>query len=104
MGSISVGFDPTQAGLPRPVDPFYAVDVKTTVEVEDSLLGEAKRFAASRGVRLDGLIDRAIRSLIRTQGSAIPFQLRKHSFPGDGLVTEFNWPMIRDRIYHGRGA
>lgn len=78
--------------------------MKTTVEIEDSLFAEAKRFAASRGVTLDELIDRAIRNFICTQGSAIPFQLRKFSFPGDGLAREFNWSAIRDEIYRGRGA
>jgi len=78
--------------------------VRKTVEITDSLLVEARRYAAAHGLALRQVIELGLRALIERERSAKPFRLRKHSFRGDGLVEESRWPSIRDEIYRGRGA
>ena len=80
--------------------------MKTTVELPDSLLREAKRVALRERTTVRALIERGLRSVLRgRQGAA--FTLRKASFRGDGLLAGQSlgdWDTIRDLAYAGRGA
>lgn len=80
------------------------VFVKTTVELPDSLLEEAKRLAAKQGTTLKQLMEMGLRHVIATQKPDKPFRLRKCSVGGEGLVEDLDWPQIRERIYEGRGG
>jgi hypothetical protein len=84
--------------------------MKTTVEISDALLREARRLAAREGVTLKALIERGLRHVVSEFGKkpSKPFKLRDASFKGGkGLRPEFRdapWERIRDEIYKGRGA
>lgn len=82
--------------------------MKTTVDLSDAALAEAKRVAARDGTSLRALLEEGLRRVLadrRQRGRA--FQLRDASFAGEGLSREFegqSWPAIRDEIYPERGA
>jgi hypothetical protein len=81
--------------------------MKTTVEISDTLLREAREFAASEGVTLRVLIERGLRTVVTRTKTVPPFQLRRASFKGNGRQPEFedaSWDRLRDLIYQDRGA
>jgi len=77
--------------------------VKTTVEITDSLLEQAKQLAAARSTTLRQIIEEGLRNLIETRPEQ-PFRLRDGSFGGKGMLGKKTWAEIRDEIYQGRGA
>jgi hypothetical protein len=81
--------------------------MKTTVELPDALLREAKRVALRENTTVKALIERGLRQVVGGRGKATAFTLRDASFEGDGLVegrSLRDWEAIRDLIYSGRGA
>jgi hypothetical protein len=82
--------------------------MKTTVELSDAALAEARRVAERDGTSLRALLEEGLRRVLaerRTRRSG--FRLRQASFKGDGLSPEFegeSWPAVRDAIYRERGA
>jgi len=79
--------------------------MKTTVEISDSLLLEAKQVARTRGMTLKNLIEQGLRSAIREgRQPKAKFQLRDGSFGGDGLAINDSWPEIRKLIYDELGG
>ena len=81
--------------------------MKTTVEISDSLLREARRLAAREGVTLRTLIERGLHRVIAETGHAAPFKLRRASFKGSGRQTELDgapWDTLRALAYKDRGA
>jgi hypothetical protein len=75
---------------------------KTTVDIPDTLLAEAKRVAAQNRTTVRALIERGLRHVLAEQQSAGEFQLRKATFGGKGLqpgVEDGTWERIRDLIY-----
>ena len=82
--------------------------MKTTVELPDGLLREAKRVAVREKTTLRALIERGLRIAIsRRPPTGERFTLRDASFGGDGLVAGRSlrdWETIRDLIYSERGA
>lgn len=82
--------------------------IKTTVEIADALLDEAKRVAAERETTLRSLIEEGLRKVLDEGQPKKPFKLRNCSFDGgSGLTPEFQnatWEQFRDAIYEGRGA
>jgi len=91
------------------LDIFYDTSshMKTTVEIPDSLLEQAKRLAAREHTTLRALIEEGLRRLIAERKGVKPFKLRKVSFRGNGLQPQMAgaaWQRIRDAAYEGRGA
>lgn len=81
--------------------------MKTTVEISDALLRDAKKFAAREGMTFRTLLERALRRALSEHKHASPFKLRKASFKGNGLQPEFReapWSKLRDAAYEDRGA
>jgi hypothetical protein len=81
--------------------------MKTTVEISDPLLREARRLAAREGVTLRTVIERGLHRVVADAKSSKPFKLRRASVKGKGLQPEFRnatWETIRDEIYRGRGG
>ena len=81
--------------------------MKTTVELPDALLREAKRMAIRDGTTVRALIERGLRSVVKGRVPGHSFTLRKASFSGDGLVAGRSlgdWDTIRDLSYSERGA
>jgi len=77
--------------------------MKTTIEIADSLLVEARRLAASRSTSLRQIIEEGLRKVIETKPQQ-PFQLRDGSFGSGGMRRKMTWDEIRDEVYQGRGA
>jgi hypothetical protein len=81
--------------------------MKTTVEISDTLLTEARQLAAREGLTLRTLIERGLHRVIEEAASRPRFKLRRATFGGSGLQPEFRdapWERIRDTIYQDRGA
>ena len=80
---------------------------KTTLDISDPLLRDAKKLAAAEGTTLRALVEQGLRNLVteRKRGPR-PFRLRKASFGGHGLNPDLDggWPLIRDLSYEGRGG
>jgi len=81
---------------------------KTTIELPDSLLAEAKELAAREGTTLRALVEAGLRAVVgrRHQGGE-QFRLKDGSVAGNGLQSEFRdagWERIRDAAYDGHGA
>jgi Arc/MetJ family transcription regulator len=80
--------------------------MKTTVEIPDSLLEEAKRLASREGSTVRALVEEGLRRTIAERKRAVGFRLRKATFKGNGLqpaLAAAAWDQIRDTAYEGRG-
>lgn len=76
--------------------------MKTTVEISDSILREVRRLAARAKVALRSLVECGLHHVISQKKRCAPFKLRRASFKGKGLQTEFrhaSWEQVRDLIY-----
>lgn len=81
--------------------------VKTTIEISDPLLREARKLAAREGVTLRTLVERGLYRVVSETKQNAPFKLRRASFKGKGLRQELqdaSWEELRDLAYRGRGG
>jgi hypothetical protein len=79
--------------------------MKTTVEITDSLLEEARRRAERERTTLRALIEEGLRRLLADRRRAERFTLRRITFGGEGIDPgAAEWPEVRRRIYEGRGG
>jgi hypothetical protein len=81
--------------------------MKTTVEIADALLDEAKRVAAKEGTTVRALIEQGLRRALAERKRGGRFRLRRATFKGAGLqpgVQELGWERIRELAYEGRGG
>jgi hypothetical protein len=81
--------------------------MKTTVEIPDALLDEARKVASRHGTTLRVLIIDGLRRSIAERRRAAGFTLRNASVGGDGLqpgVDATDWKRIRELAYEGRGG
>ena len=82
--------------------------MKTTVEISDSLLEEARKVAAREGTTLEVLIEQGLREVVAERRQhAGAFRLRKASFTGQGLqpgIAGASWGRIREMAREGRGG
>lgn len=81
--------------------------MKTTFEISDPLLRDARKIAEREGVTLRALVERGLRRVVAETRPGPPFKLRKASFKGHGLQNELgdaSWDKLRDLSYEGRGA
>jgi hypothetical protein len=81
--------------------------MKTTVEIPDSLLDEAKKVAARQDTTLRVLIIEGLRRVLVERKRAGSFRLRKATFRGKGLQPDMagaSWERIREIAYEKRGG
>jgi Arc/MetJ family transcription regulator len=81
--------------------------MKTTIEISEPLLTEAKKAAARDGTTLRTLVEHGLRHELKQRKSPLSFRLRKASFNGKGLQTAakgLTWDQVRDLAYSGRGS
>jgi Bacterial antitoxin of type II TA system, VapB len=85
----------------------YRWVMKTTIEISDPLLREARKLAEHEGVTLRALVERGLRRVVVKTKPDAPFKLRRASFKGKGLQAEArsaSWDRLRDMAYEGRGG
>jgi hypothetical protein len=88
----------------------YAIDMvamKTTFEISDPLLRQARKVAAREGTTLRALVEQGLRQVLAEKHRKPTFGLRDASFGGRGLhpeLKEAGWDRIRDLAYEGRGG
>ncbi len=81
--------------------------MKTTIEISDSLLEEAKRLAAKEGTTVRAYVEQGLRRIVAERKTRGQFRLRKASFKGKGLQAggqDATSERIRETIYQGRGG
>jgi hypothetical protein len=83
--------------------------MKTTVEISDAVLNEARRVAQQEHTTLRELIEEGLRAAIEQRKCVrtAKFRLRDLSFGGNGLQPEFadaTFREILDASYEGRGT
>jgi hypothetical protein len=73
--------------------------MKTTIEISEPLLREARKLAEREGVTLGALVERGLRCVVVETKSSAPFKLRRVSFKGKGLHADArnaSWSRLRD--------
>ena len=79
--------------------------MKTTLDIADPVLTQAKRLAARRGTSVKALVELGLRRVIAEAAQDSQFRLRKASFKGKGLAIEgATWADLREWAYEGRGG
>jgi hypothetical protein len=80
--------------------------MKTTVDIAESMLREAKTIAAREGVTLRSLVEEGLRHVIEERAEAQRFVLRDASFTGDGGVpgVDINDWMSIKHLTRGAGS
>jgi hypothetical protein len=81
--------------------------MKTTIEIADALLIEAKQLAAREGITVRTLVEQGLRQAIRERRKRNAFRLRKATYRGKGLqpgVADRGWEHVRALAYEGRGG
>ena len=79
--------------------------MKTTVEIPDSLLREAKQYAAKEGISLRTVVERGLEmALRRAPRSSRRFRLKTVTTKGEAQVCDGSWSTIRSLIYDGHGG
>ena len=82
--------------------------MKTTLEIADPLLNEARKLAHRDGTTLRALVEQGLRQVVAERKKPQKkFKLRKVGFKGGGLTPEFqdaSWAEILEEAYRGRGT
>jgi CRISPR/Cas system-associated protein Csm6 len=81
--------------------------MKTTIQIPDSLLKEARKLANEERTTLKSLMEEGLRRIVSERKRRGRFKLRKATFKGKGLQPHLagaTWDQIRDLGYEGRGG
>ncbi|MEZ0076149.1 hypothetical protein ABH927_005525 [Planotetraspora sp. GP83] len=80
-------------------------NMKTTVDIADGLLQEARQVAHAEGTTLKSLIEEGLRAVLSRRAPRADFLLEDASIPGDGLQAAVNtasWDDVRALAYGDR--
>ncbi|MBI2803006.1 MAG: type II toxin-antitoxin system VapB family antitoxin [Gammaproteobacteria bacterium] len=80
--------------------------MKTTIEIADSLLIEARKVAIRERTTVRSLVEQGLRQVIAQRKTEKPFRLRKASFKGRGLrptLRNATWGALRELAYEDHG-
>jgi hypothetical protein len=81
--------------------------VKTTLDISDPLLREARKVALRERTTLRSLVEQGLRQVVTEKKRRKKFRLRKAAYKGRGLRPELRdtgWERLRDVAYEGRGG
>jgi hypothetical protein len=81
--------------------------MKTTIQIPESLLEEARQVAHRERTTLKALVEQGLRRILSERKRRSGFRLRKVTFKGQGLQSHLagaSWEQIRDLSYEGRGG
>jgi hypothetical protein len=76
--------------------------MKTTVEIADPILREARKVATREGTTVRSLVEEGLRRVLAEKRSKPPFRLRLVTSGGRGLrpeIRDLSWDEIRDMSY-----
>ena len=76
--------------------------MKTTVDIADPILREARKVATREGTTLRSLVEEGLRRVLAEKRRRAPFRLRLVTFGGRGLRPELRnvgWDEIREMSY-----
>ncbi len=77
--------------------------MKTTIDLGDALLLEAKQLAAEENITLRALVEAGLREVLaQRRRRAAPFRLRRVTVKGRGLQPALrgaSWQQLRDLAY-----
>jgi putative antitoxin of VapBC-like toxin-antitoxin system len=79
--------------------------MKTTVDISDELLREARRMAHEEGVTLKSVIEEGLRAVLAQRGKRRDYILPDASMGGEGLQPEVrtaSWSELRALAYGDR--
>jgi hypothetical protein len=78
------------------------VVVKTTIDIADPILREARKLASREGTTLRALVEQGSRHVISEKKRKRPFRLQLVTAGGQGLgpgLRDAGWDKIRDLSY-----
>lgn len=81
--------------------------MKTTIDISDPVLREARKLAVRDGTTLRALVEQGLRQVVAERKRKSKFRLRQVTFGGQGLrpdLLDATWDEIRDLSYEGRGG
>jgi len=80
--------------------------MKTTIEIADPLLRQAKRIASREGTTVRALVEQGLRRELAERGRRGGFRLRQVTFRGKGLQPglDYSWERIAALAYEGHGG
>jgi hypothetical protein len=81
--------------------------MKTTIDLADPLLDEARKLARREGTTMRALVEQGLHQVLAQERRTAPFRLRDASFAGDGLRPELegaSWDRLRELACDGRGG
>jgi hypothetical protein len=76
--------------------------MKTTIDIADPILREARKVANRDGITVRSLVEEGLRRVLAEKRRRAPFRLRVVSFGGKGLRPELSdksWDEIREISY-----
>ena len=77
--------------------------MKTTIEISDPILEDAKAIAAREGTTMRSLVETGLRYVVaERQARYSVFKLRDAAFDGEGIqpdLRDASWEQIRDLAY-----
>jgi Arc/MetJ family transcription regulator len=80
--------------------------MKTTIDISDPLLRQAKRVAARERTTVRALVEQGLRRELAERGRGAPFHLRQVTVRGNGLQAglDYDWDSLSALVYEGRGG
>ena len=81
--------------------------MKTTIEISDNLLSQAKQMAHEQKVTLRSIVEAGLVQALKERSQRTAKPIQPVVFGGNGLNQEFKdrpWQAVRDAAYEGHGA
>jgi hypothetical protein len=81
--------------------------MKTTIDLPDQLMKQARRVAQQEGSTLRALVEEGLQRSLKARQQASHRKLDFPIYGGSGLTEEFkgaSWSKFRDEIYGGQDA
>jgi len=79
--------------------------MKTTIDIADPVLAQAKKLAARQGTTVKALVEQGLRRVLADKQREAGFKFEPVTDKrGPAPYEPLDWDQVRDIIYEGRGA